>query len=303
MTILEALCRPRAAAIALVCSINTSFIGDETYLKFFYWLVMKKKLNLKNPKTYNEKLQWLKLYDRNPLYTKLVDKYEAKKVVGEIIGEEYIIPTIGIYESFEEIDFDNLPYKFVLKCTHDSGGIVVCKDKSKLDIEHARHVLQRGLRKNYYHQNREWPYRNVHPRIIAEEYKEDSETSELRDYKFFCFDGEVKALFIASDRMNKNEETKFDFFDENFNHLPFTNGHPNAAVLPKKPKSFDLMLKLAAKLSKGIPHVRVDFYEVDGKVYFGEMTFYHWSGIVPFNPEEWDYKFGSWINLPDHKTR
>lgn len=298
MNIFEALCNPRAAAIALIGKINTSFIGDETYLKIYYRLVMKRKLNLKDPRTYNEKLQWLKLYDRNPLYTKLVDKYEAKKIVGDIIGSEYIIPTIGIYEHFDEIDFDKFPSKFVLKCTHDSGGIVVCKDKTKFDYNEAKRIIEKGLRKNYYHQNREWPYRNVHPRIIAESYMEDSDTAELRDYKFFCFDGKVKALFIASDRMNKNEETKFDFFDENFNHLPFTNGHPNAKVLPEKPKSFELMIELASRLSKGIPHVRVDLYEVDGKVFFGEMTFYHWSGTVPFNPEKWDLKFGEWINLP-----
>jgi hypothetical protein len=260
---------------------------------------MGKKLNLDNPITYNEKLQWLKLYDRNPGYTALVDKCEVKVKVAEIIGEEYIIPTIGVYEKFDDIDFDLLPNQFVIKCTHDSGGLVICRDKSKLDISAARNKINKFLKRKYYYQWREWPYKNVKPRIIVEQYMEDTSTRELRDYKFFCFGGVPKLIFIASDRQKAGEETKFDFFDMDFNHLPFTNGHPNAAVPPAKPAMFEKMKELAAKLSSGIPHVRVDFYEVDGRIYFGEMTFYHWSGMVPFDPEEWDYTLGSWITLPE----
>jgi len=259
---------------------------------------MGKKLNLDNPKTFNEKLQWLKLYDRNPLYTTLVDKYAVRQYIKDTIGEEYLIPLVGgPWKTFDEIDFDALPDQFVLKCTHDSGGLVICRDKSKLDKEKARRKIEKCLKTNYYYGNREWPYKNVPPQIIAEKYMTDTLTAELRDYKFFCFDGMVKALFIATERANETEETKFDFFDENFQHLPFTNGHPNAAKLPEKPKRFELMKELAAKLSKGIPHVRVDFYEVDEKVYFGELTFFHWSGLVPFNPPEWDQKVGDWITL------
>ena len=272
-------------------------IPDEPYLKILFLWENGYKLNLVNPKTFNEKLQWLKLNDKNPTYTKMVDKYEAKDFVAGIIGDSYIIPTLAIYNNIDEIDFDALPNQFVLKCTHDSGGIVICKDKPHLNVKEAKDLLSRGLKKNYYLQNREWPYKNVKPRLIAEQYMED-ETGELRDFKFFCFDGEVKALFIASDR-TKDVETKFDFFDENFNHLPFTNGHPNADVPPTKPVCFEEMKKLAAKLSKGIPHVRVDFYEIRGKVYFGEMTFFHWSGMRPFSPYEWDLTFGDWIKLPN----
>lgn len=275
-----------------------NWMDDEKYLKIAYKIRMGKELNLQQPKTYSEKLQWLKLYDRKQIYTDLVDKYQVKKIVANIIGENYIIPTLGVWDRAEDIDFDVLPDQFVLKCTHDSGGLVICKDKKKLDKAAAVKKLNACLKHNFYYAQREWPYKNVKPRIIAEKYMEDNETHELRDYKFFAFDGKVKALFIASDRGSK-EETKFDFFDENFNHLPFTNGHPNADIMPKKPQEFELMKELASKLSEKIPQVRIDFYEVNGQVYFGEITFFHWSGMTPFEPEEWDYKFGEWIKLPE----
>ena len=273
-----------------------NWMNDEIYLKIAFWCTMGKKLDLNNPKTFSEKIQWLKLYDRKPIYTDLVDKYEAKRIVGEIIGEKYIIPTLGVGDRFDDIDFELLPNQFVLKCTHDSGGLVICKDKSKFDVSKAKSIIENCLKHSFYWGQREWPYKNVKPRIIAEKYMEDSITEDLRDYKFFAFDGEVKALFIATERQTEGE-TKFDFFDSDFNHLNFTNGHPNAEKMPLKPQNFDLMKTLAAELSRGIPHVRVDFYEVNGKVYFGEMTFSHWSGMMPFDPEEWDYKFGNWIKL------
>lgn len=272
-------------------------MDDERYLKLIYRIKMGKKLNLDNPRTYNEKLQWLKLYDRTPLYTKLVDKYEVKKYIAEKIGPEYLIPTLGVWDRFEDIDFQALPDQFVLKCTHDSGGLVICKDKSKLDRRAAAAKINGCLKHNFFWGEREWPYKDVKPRIIAEAYMEDSATHELRDYKFFCFNGAVKALFIATERGSK-EETKFDFFDMEGNHLPFTNGHPNADVTPALPAHMEEMKELAAKLSQGIPQVRVDFYEADGRVYFGEMTFFHWSGMMPFVPECWDETFGSWIQLP-----
>ena len=272
-------------------------IPDKLFLKLRYFKSCHKFPNLKDPKTYNEKIQWLKLHDRNPLYTTLVDKYEVKKYIADKIGEEYVIPTLGIWDSFDDIDFDSLPNQFVLKCTHDSGGLVVCKDKNMLDIAQARKTIASSLKTNYYWSGREWPYKNVKPRIIAEKYMEDSQTEELRDYKFFCFNGEVKALFIASERQKKGEEVKFDFFDADFNHLPIRQGHPNASVPPEKPKRFEEMKSLAQKLSKDIPHVRIDFYEANQQVYFGEMTFYHFSGMMPFHPEEWDYTFGSWLKI------
>lgn len=262
---------------------------------------MGKWLHLRHPRTFNEKLQWLKQYGRRPIDTIWSDKYAVKELIAKEIGAEYVIPLIGVWDSFDAIDFDRLPNQFVLKCTHDSGGIVICRDKSQFDIEKARLTIERGMKHNFYVYSREKAYRDIPKRIIAEEYREDAKTHELRDYKFFCFDGEPKALFIASDRQITSEETKFDFFDMDYKHLPFTNGHPNATVLPEKPLKFEEMKQLAAKLSKGIPHVRVDFYEVNGQVYFGEMTYSHWGGMTPFDPEEWDYKFGSWIKLPIDK--
>lgn len=274
-------------------------MSDERYLKLVFKDRTGYKLNLKNPLTFNEKVQWLKLYDRRPEYTSMVDKYEAKLYVAERIGEEYIIPTLGVWEKFDEIDFDQLPEQFVLKCTHDSGGLVICRDKSKFDKEAARAKIERSLKRNYYYHGREWPYKNVKPRILAEVYMEDSVTRELRDYKFFCFNGKMKAMFIASERYNEKTETRFDFFDREFNHLDFRNGHPNADVLPAKPEQFEKMCALAEELSQNIPLLRVDFYEVDGKIYFGELTFSHWGGMMPFEPVEWDRKLGDWIELPD----
>lgn len=274
-------------------------LDDETYIKLIYWARMGKRLNLKNPTSFNEKLQWLKLYDRRPEYSRMVDKYEAKKYVSEIIGEEYIIPTLGVWDTFDDINFDSLPDQFVLKCIHDSGGLVICRDKATFDISYARNIINKSLKNNYYLHAREWPYKNVKPRIIAEQYMVDESGYELKDYKLFCFDGFAKAMFIASDRYKKGEETKFDFFDMDFKHLPFTNGHPNATHEIKRPESFEKMKELAAKLSEGIPQVRVDFYDINGQIYFGELTLSHWSGMVPFEPEEWDYKFGEWIKLPD----
>ena len=291
---------PKVLSLAILKKIS-KYISDELYLRIKFYLTMGKVLHLKNPRTYNEKIQWLKLYGRTPETSSLCDKYAVKKIVSEKIGDKYVIPLIGVWDSPDEIDFDSLPNQFVLKCTQNSGkGMYVCKDKSKIDKSRILEGLREGLRQDYFLPSRDYCYKGIPHRIIAEEYREDFKTGELRDYKFFCFDGDVKALFIASDR-TKDVETKFDFFDENFNHLPFTNGHPNADVPPSKPICFKEMKKLASELSKGIPQVRVDFYEIRGKVYFVEMTFFHWSGMTPFVPEEWDYKFGSWIKLPIDK--
>ena len=275
-----------------------NWMSDEQYLKIAYKIKMGKPLVLDNPQTFNEKIQWLKLHDRNPIYTQWVDKYEAKKLAAKAIGDEYVIPTLGVWNHFVEIDFSKLPDQFVLKCTHDSGGLVICKDKGRLDKAAAKKKIESCLKHNFFWGQREWPYKDVKPRIIAEEYMEDVATHELRDYKFFTFDGEVKALFIATERGSK-EETRFDFFDADGKLLSFTNGHPHAQPTPSLPVCFEEMKRLSSLISKGIPHVRVDLYEVNGKVYFGEMTFFHWSGFVPFEPEEWDYKFGSWLSLPN----
>lgn len=270
---------------------------DRRYLKWEYFLGMKKKLNLDNPRTYNEKLQWSKLYDRNPLYTRLVDKYAVKEYIASVMGNDHIIiPTLGVWDSFDDIDFASLPDKFVLKTTHDSGGVVICTDKSKLDMQAARAKLEKSLANNYYLEHREWPYKDVKPRIIAEKFMVDESGTELKDYKFFCFDGEPKMLFIATDRPF---DTRFDFFDIDFNHLPFTQGHPNAERPIEKPENFGQMVEIARRLSKGFSQVRVDLYNVNGKIYFGELTFAHFSGNVPFKPAEWDMKIGEWWTLPE----
>lgn len=275
-----------------------NLFSDKSYIKWKYRLCLHKKLNLKNPKTYNEKLQWLKLYNRKDEYTMMVDKYKVKEYVADKIGEEHIIPTIGVWDSPEDIDFDALPDKFVLKCNHNSGtGMYICDDKSKMDVEKVKAELRKGLAEDYYKTNREWPYKNVKRKIIAEQFMVDESGTELKDYKLFCFDGKPHFLFIATDRNTPGEETKFDFYDMDFNHLDFTNGHPNSSKKIEKPKGFEKMKELACKLSEGIPHARIDFYDINGQVYFGEITFFHWSGIVPFEPEEWDYKFGELINL------
>lgn len=286
---------PKMLLVLLLDKISP-LLSDETFLKCKYYLRMGKKLNLTNPQTYNEKLQWLKINNRNEEYSRMVDKATAKDYVSSIIGNEYLIPTLGIWNSVEEIEWDVLPQKFVVKSTGDSGGVVVCKDKSKLDIKQATAKLKKGGESNYFYHNREYPYKDVPHRYIAEEYMEDESGFELKDYKFFCFDGVPKFLFVATGR--QQHDTRFDFYDTDFNHLPFTNGHPNADVWPSKPVNFEKMLTIASKLSQNIPHVRVDLYNVNGKIYFGELTFFHWSGMVPFVPDTWDYKFGEYLNLP-----
>lgn len=257
--------------------------------------------HLNHPRTFNEKLQWLKLNDRHAEYTQMVDKIDAKKYVASIIGDNYIIPTLGVWNSVDEIEWDKLPNQFVIKVSSDSGGIVVCKDKQTLDIEKAKEKLTNGWGKNYYIHNKEYPYRDLTPRIIAEEYKEDESGYELKDYKIFCFNGEPKILFVASDRQKAGEDTKFDFFDLDWNHLPFTNGHPNSKDHIAKPKNFEEMLEIAKKLSAGIPQVRIDLYNCNGKIYFGEITFFHWSGMTAFDPVEWDFKLGKMLKLPCEK--
>ena len=267
------------------------------YLKLRYRFCFDKKLNLDTPTTYNEKLQWLKLYNRRPEYTKMVDKYSVKFLVADLIGEEHVIPTLAHWDCVDEIEWDKLPDHFVLKTTHDSGGIVICKNKASFNKKRAIRVLDYALKHDNYSVTKEWPYKNVHRRIIAEQYMED-EFGELRDYKFLCFNGEPKIMFVATGRNNDRDGVKFDYFDMDFNHLPLQQTHPCSNEKINRPKTFDEMKKIAEILSKGLPHVRIDLYDVKGKIYFGEMTFFHCSGFAPFIPEKWDYELGSWIHLP-----
>ena len=254
-----------------------------------YYEVFGQRPDLNRPRRYTEKLQKMILCDHNPLYHRLVDKAEVKSYVSSLIGEEHIIPTLGVWSRAEDIDWDSLPDYFVLKCTHDSGSALICRDKASFDREAACEKLRAALSRDYWKVSREWAYKGVKPRIIAEAYLGD----DVADYKFFCFNGKPELLFVATERQKEGEEVKFDFFDMSFNHLDIRNGHPNASVPPARPENFEEMKDLAARLSAGLPQVRVDFYELGGKVYFGEYTFYHFRGLVPFEPDGWDVKIGN----------
>lgn len=271
-------------------------MDDEKYLKMFYRGSTSKKLNLDNPQSFNEKLQWLKLHDHNPLYTRMVDKYESKIYFAEKIGEQYIIPTIGVYDNFDDINFDQLPDKFVLKTTHDSGGVIICKDKKSFDVAEAQEKTSKWLKRNYFYSTREWPYKNVKPRLIVEEYLDAMDSVGLVEYKIFCFNGKPGIVLVCKGNAHGNGRSN-DFFDIEFNHLPIKGTYPNSKDAIPKPKEYDELLNLASKLSVGIPQVRVDFYVADGKIYIGETTFYHDAGCCLFDPPEWDMKFGQMIDL------
>lgn len=284
---------PSRAFAYLARKFDFRFIPDALYLKWVYRGNTGRKLDLSNPKRYTQKLQCMKLYDRNPIYTVMVDKAQAKDWAAAIIGREHIIETLGVWESFDEIDFSRLPKQFVLKCTHDSKSVIICKDKDTFDVDSARKKLEKALKRQYFYEGRQWPYQNVKPRILAEAYMCNDATSDLRDYKFFTFGGEPKVMYIATGR--ERGETYGDFFDMDFQHLDLRIDHETAPVCPEKPELFEQMKAAAAKLAKGTPQVRVDFYEVNGQFYFGEMTFFHCSGFVSFRPDGWDEIFGSWM--------
>lgn len=255
------------------------WIPDEKYIKIKYKLEMNQKFNLKEPRTFNEKLQWLKLYDRKPEYTKMVDKYEAKKYVANIIGKKYIIPTLGVWDKFEDIDFTKLPNQFVLKPTHASGNVFICKNKDEIDYKKLKKTVQKWLKRNYYLVHREWPYKNVKPRIIAEEYMED-QIGELIDYKVYAFNGQCDYVMVCFDRIKG--KTKFIYYDRKWNiKKEFSKDgiKYGDTIKIEKPKNLDKMFEFAEILSKNIPFVRVDFYESNGNLYFGELTFYPSAGF------------------------
>lgn len=272
------------------------WLSEEKYLKAVYRLAFKRKLNLDNPKTLTEKINWYKLNWRDPLAKQCVDKYEVRKYVESVFGEgtKYLNDLFGIWSTADEIDFDALPDKFVLKPTNGSGDIVVCNDKSTLDITEAKKTLSKYSSRPFYTKTKEWAYYDLPYRIIGERYIESSDDFQIKDYKFFCFYGKPEFLFVASER--GTEHLKFDFFDLDWNWLPVTNGHEHNPQI-KKPEHFDEMLEVARKLSAPFPHVRVDLYEEEGKVFFGELTFYHFGGFTRFEPDEWDYKFGEYFDI------
>lgn len=272
-------------------------VPDKMWLKIIYRREMGYSLNISNPQAFNEKIQWLKLYDRKPEYTKMVDKYAVKEYVASKIGGQYLIPTLGVWDSFDDIDFDKLPNRFVLKCTHDSGGVFICGDKSTFDKQSAKKKMTQSLKTNYFWGTREWPYKNVKPRIIAEKYMEDSNNQGLIDYKLMCFNGEPKCTFVCENRFST--EFTITAYDTDWNIIPFEREHPRRKQPGDRPLGYAEMLELARKLSEKIPFVRVDFYEIDGHVYFSELTFYPGAGFTPFNPPEWDKKLSDWLVLPD----
>lgn len=274
----------------IICRL-LSVVPDELFLKISYHLKTKRNLDLNNPKTYSEKINWLKVYDHNPLYTTLVDKYEVRNYVKERIGEEYLFPLLGVWNNVNEIDFDKLPEKFVLKCTHDFGSVIIVEDKKLMNVRLIKKQLNAQLKYNFYYRGREWAYKNVKPRVIAEKFMEDG-NKRLIDYKFFCFNGRVEFMFIATGR---GLDLRFDFFTRDFKHINTTNGVPNADITPNKPESYEEMIIIAEKLANGINNVRVDLYDINNKVYFSELTFYHNGGMVAFEPYEMDERLGKYF--------
>lgn len=286
--------------------------SDKAYIKRKYKEKFGKKLILRNPVTFNEKLQWLKLYHRRPLFTKMVDKYAVRDYIAERVGEEYLIPSLGVWDNPEQIDFDALPNQFVLKCTHNSGkGTCICQDKSLLDIEAVRQKLKEGLAQDYYRTSREWPYKNVPRRIIGEKFMVDESNTDskqaLTDYKVFTFNGEPRLIYVYqsehTESKSKPVNTYCDVFDLDWNLVPVCQNFENDPITPSKPKNLKKMLELSRILSADIPFLRVDMYEINGKVYVGEMTFYSWAGFEPFHPEKWDYTLGKWLELPKKKMK
>lgn len=276
-----------------------SFLPDKLYLQLFYFATTGKFIDFKKPKGFCEKLQWLKFNEKNPQYAKLVDKLAVRQHITEVLGEEYLFPLLGSWKKFEDINFESLPEQFVLKCNHDSGSTKVISSKSNLtqtDLDEMKKFFNKRLKRDFFYAGREYPYKGIVPQIIAEQFMVDESAPQksIEDYKFFCFDGKPEIMFVATDR---NIDVKFDFFDMDFNHLDIENIHPQSGKVIQKPELFEEMKEIASKLSKGIKHVRIDLYELNGKIYFGEYTFFHGGGFVHMHPEEWEEKLGDLIKL------
>ncbi len=274
-------------------------LPDSLFLRLMYFHIKGKVLHLKNPKSYNEKLQWMKLYYHNPLCCDLTDKYKARSIVKDRIGDKYLIPLLGVYNSFDEIDLKALPERFVVKCNHDSGGVAICRDRTKFDFEAAREKLEKSLKANFYYAGREWQYKYIKPKLICEQYIEDS-PGDIRDYKIFCFDGVPKIIHVNFDRATN---MKKNIYDIDWNLLDVQIKYKNDPdTIIEKPENLAEMLEVAAKLSRGFPHVRVDLYNIEGKIFFGEMTFTNMGGNGEFRPESFDYEMGGWLKLPAKMT-
>lgn len=277
-------------------------IPAELYLKVKYYYILERKLNLKDPKDFNEKLQWLKIYNKNHKLTTLVDKYAVRTYVKDTIGEDYSIPLVGgPWQSVDQIDLDQLPESFVLKCTHDSGSTIVCKDKKDFDFQAAKKKLATCLKENYYWPSREWPYKNVPPQIIVEKYTVDESGCDLKDYKFMVFNGEVKCLFVCSERATGS--LKVTFYDTDWNLMPFIRKYPNSSKPIPRPKQLEEMIGLAKKLAGDLPFARIDFYLANEKICFSEITLFPGGGFEAFTPESWDRTLGSWLRLPEKYSK
>lgn len=287
--------RPKSLLMKPLIMTSKSLWSDtsDLYIQLMFLLKEGGWLNLKHPKTFNEKLNYLKNHYRNPIFTQMVDKYEVKDLVKNMIGGEFIVPCYGVWDKFEDIDFEKLPSTFVLKTTNDSSGTIVCRDKSKLDLDYCRLRLNRSLNLNYYYSFREWPYKNVKPKILADQLLDDHTGDVLRDYKFWCFDGKPTYMYLTV----KNDDIYENFYDMDFNVVDINHRFKRAIPEFEKPECFELMKELASKLSKGIPFVRVDFFQVNGKVYFGEFTFYDWGGMRRFKTKEQDIELGKLLNI------
>lgn len=274
-------------------------MSDEEYIRRLWKYKMNKPLNLEDPKTFCEKMQWLKIHDHNPRYTKLADKYEVKKIVADAIGQEHVVPCLGVWEKFDDIDFDKLPDQFILKTTHDSGGFMICKDKKTFDKAAAKKKFDKALKRNFYWSGREWQYKNVPPRIIADKYIESLGRPESLEYKLTCIDGKVAFTTVCKGIAHTDLSLRSnDHFDREGNKMPWYAYYEPSKEPVSLPPQSEEMIKYAEILSEGIPYVRADFYIVDGTVYFGELTFYTWDGFLVFEPDEWDRKLGDMITLP-----
>ncbi len=274
-------------------------MDDSDFLCRKYKAAMGRTLSLENPVTFNEKLQWLKLHDRRPEYTVMADKLAVRQYITQTLGEAYLIPLLGVWDDPDDIDFDLLPDQFVLKCNHNSGlGMCICKDKSKLDIPKVREALRKGLQEDYYQKNREWVYKDIPRKIICEKFMTNG-GRELDDYKIHNFNGEAKFILVCRDRFSDTGLTE-DFFTPQWEHMPIKRPKlANASQPIPKPEQLEQMLEFSKILSKDIPFVRTDFYVIEGKIYFGEITFFPASGMAEFEPPVWDAKFGSWLELPE----
>lgn len=271
-------------------------VPDKWYLSLLYFKFFHSFPNLNKPVTFSEKIQWLKLYDRNPNYTLLVDKYRVKGHVAHIIGREHVIPLLGVWNSPKDIDFDTLPNQFVLKWNHDSGSVFICRDKNTLDKSKIVHKLKTSKCNNGYYYGREWPYKNVEPRIFAEQLIEDHNNKRLIVYKFFCFNGEPYIIQVVQN--DKLPDETIDYYDCNWERICLKTNFPNSEKGVERPEQLLEMLDIARKLSTGIIHVRIDLFYISGSIFFSEFTFYSDSGFAPFTPSIWDDKLGEMIELP-----